>query len=82
MFIPGHTKPMHDTANPDGYAERQQQRYIERQIRKWKRREAAALDDVAKAQAKGKVREWQHRMRNFIDETDRKRLYYREQVMT
>lgn len=82
MFVEGYTKPMRDTANPDGYEERQRQRYIERQIRKWKRREAAALDDATKAQAHAKVREWQAAMRKFVAENDRKRLYYREAVKT
>lgn len=80
MFIEGYTKQIKNTENPAGYEDRQQQRYIERQIRKWKRREAAGLDDEARAQARAKVREWQGRMRQFVAEKDRKRLYYREQV--
>lgn len=64
----------------EGYRLRQQQRYMERQIRKWKLRESVALDEDAKREARGKVRAWQARMREFVAEHDRKRLYAREQI--
>lgn len=80
VFIEGATKPFTNTANPDGYEQRQQQRHIERQIRKWKRRQAVALDDQAKAAATAKVRQWQAGMRSFIDDTGRRRQYQREQI--
>lgn len=80
MFVPGHTRRFSETADPDGYEDRQHQRYLERGIRRWKRREAAAMDDAAKAEARAKVREWQRRTREFVAEKDRKRLYYREQI--
>src|SRR5690606_5493901 len=43
-YIPGLTRApeRRRLANPEGYEKRQRQRYNERQIRKWKRREAAA----------------------------------------
>jgi len=80
LYTPGLTQPPRVTENPEGYEQRQQQRYLERGIRAWKRREAVALDDVTRAKAQAKVREWQGRMREFIDETDRLRLRYREQI--
>ncbi len=59
---------------------RRKQRYNERGIRKWKRREAAALDDKAEQKAKSKVSEWQKKQRDFLDEHDRRRKYEREQI--
>ena len=61
------------------YDATQEQRRIERQIRKWKREasamEAAGLDNSA---AVGKVREWQAAQRDFIDQTGLRRDYFRE----
>lgn len=79
-YIEGLTRPMTDTPNPQGYEERQQQRYIERQIRKWKRREAVALTDDERKRARAKVRAWQARQREFVADTDRRRPYDREQI--
>lgn len=81
-FIPGYTKPFRDTPDPVGYEQRQHQRYLERGIRQWKRRQAAAMDDATKAHATAKVREWQARMREHVATHGRKRLYDREQVRT
>lgn len=67
-------------SDPELYAERQQQRYLERGVRMWKRRAAGALSGDARAKANGKVAEWQARLRQFTDETGRRRLYYREQI--
>lgn len=63
------------------YDATQQQRYIERQIRRWKR-ESSALDaaGVDNAAAKGKVREWQAAQRDFIDQTGLRRDYFRERA--
>src|SRR5690606_31642181 len=44
-YIPGLTRLPTNTENPRGYEEKRRQRAIERQIRKWKRREAAAITD-------------------------------------
>lgn len=79
-YIPGLTKPMRHTADPKGDRNRQRQRAIERNIRKYKRREAAAITDDGRKAASGKVREWQATMRSHIDRTDSKRLAYREQI--
>lgn len=80
LYVPGLTRERSGLADPEGDAARQQQRYLERGIRSWKKREAAALDDQAAAYAKAKQREWQARLRQHIDATDGKRLRYREQV--
>lgn len=79
-YIPGLTEPMRQTRDAEGYQERVQQRYMERQIRKWKLRESVAITEEARREARAKVRAWQARIREFVDEHDRKRLYYREQV--
>ena len=79
-YIPGLTQPMRQTRDAEGYQERVQQRYMERQIRKWKLRESVAITEDAKREARAKVREWQRRMREFVAEHNRKRLYTREQI--
>lgn len=80
LYVPGLTRPMGHTADPEGDALRQEQRYLERGVRHWKRREAAALDPSAKRQAQAKVREWQSRLKTHVDDNDLKRLRYREQI--
>jgi hypothetical protein len=68
------------------YKEREQQRYNERAIRKWKLREAVAMpggsavDDAGVASAHAKVSEWQGKQREFIADTDRRRDYGRESI--
>jgi hypothetical protein len=80
LYIPGVTRPRGVTEDPEGDRARQQQRYLERGIRSWKRREAAALDDQATAYARRKQREWQARLREHVEKTGGKRLRYREQI--
>ncbi|MEU4777475.1 phage minor capsid protein [Micromonospora sp. NPDC023633] len=81
-YLPGATRrPSRPTANPAGYEAKDRQRAIERQIRRWKEREAGALDDVGKATAAAKVRQWQGEMRaHLAANPELKRLPYREQV--
>lgn len=81
-YLPGATRrPARPTANPKGYEAKEQQRYIERQIRKWKEREAAALTPEAKAGAVAKVRQWQAEMRAHLARNpELKRLPYREMI--
>ena len=79
-YIEGVTRRFTNTADPEGDAARQEQRRLERGIRGWKRREAVALDDVAAQRARAKQREWQARLRQHVDEHDRKRLRYREKT--
>lgn len=81
-YLPGATRrPARPTANPKGYEAKERQRAIERQIRKWKEREAAALTPEAKAGAVAKVRAWQKAMRDHLAANpELKRLPYREQI--
>ena len=66
--------------DPERYAARQEQRYLERGLRQWKMREAVALDDAAAARAAAKVSEWRSRLTQHIEANDLKRLRYREQI--
>ena len=79
-YLPGATKlvaPEHDSR---GYEAGQRQRALERKVREWKRREALALTDDARATARRKVRDWQGELRAHVAEHRSKRLRYREQV--
>ena len=79
-YIEGLTETPEPQPGEEDYEDRQQQRYLERGARKWKRREAAAMTDEEQEKAKEKVREWQGRLREFTDEKDRRRKYEREQI--
>lgn len=65
------------------YEASQKQRYMERQIRKYKREavalEAAGLDPSA---AQANVKKWQGALDDFTEQTGMKRQYDREQVAT
>lgn len=77
-YIPGLTKVEEPKPNPKGYERTQQQRYNERQIRKYKRRIAVALSDEEKQRAQAKVRHWQSQQRDLLADTDLRRKYNRE----
>lgn len=63
------------------YEATQQQRYIERQIRQWKRASnALKAGNVDYITAQRKVREWQARQRDFISQTGLRRDYFRERA--
>lgn len=80
-YLPGLTIPQDDTTyDPEAEKERAQQRAIERDIRKAKRSEAVAPDEVTAARARRDLREAQADMRGFIRDTGRNRQSYREQL--
>lgn len=80
-YLPGVTKPIPPAVDNGAYEARQRQRAIERQIRSWKQREAAALDRAGAAQAKAGTRAAQARMRaHLVENTDLLRRPYREAV--
>ena len=59
----------------------QMQRYLERQVRKYKRRyELEASSELDAARSRAKLREWQEELRNFTNATGNKREYAREYV--
>ena len=63
------------------YEATQRQRYIERQIRRYKR-EVAGLDaaGIDCTDSRNQLAKWQKRQRDFIDQTGLKRDYSREQI--
>ena len=84
-IIPGMTIPHGDSfiqskeENDRAYAESQQQRALERDIRE-KKRVVAMLGDTATPEQKAAVKDAQARMREFINQTGRTRRYDREQI--
>lgn len=85
LFVPGLTRTpdvQADDKREAEYEDSQTQRYYERQIRKWKRRELAAITDEERRKARSKVRAWQQTTKAFVEAKGRKRLSYREQVRT
>lgn len=83
LFVPGLTRKM-DVRPADEreaeYSSSQTQRYLERNIRRWRRRELAAMSDDERRAARAKVRAWNGRMREFLDDTGRRRRPIREQI--
>lgn len=63
-----------------GAADRDRLRALERRTRKWKHREAAALDEAAAAQARAGVRRAQADIRGHVGATTAKRRPEREQI--
>jgi len=80
LYIPEVTEAPTGTADPEGDANRQQLRYLERGVRAYRAREAAALDPSAKAEAAAKAREWQARIRQHVADTGVKRQPARERL--
>ncbi|KUN96192.1 phage capsid protein [Streptomyces caeruleatus] len=79
-YTPGLTVPEQATSDPDGYEAGQRQRAIERNIRKYRLREAAAVTPEAQRAARLKVRQWQSAMRSHLAaHPDLRRLRHREQ---
>ncbi len=81
VFLPGLTKPPPKPEAEGTYEDTQQQRYLERQIRGWKRRAAAAPpgSDERKA-ATRHLRAYQEQMKEHLDKTGLLRQKAREQV--
>ncbi|MFF4738788.1 phage minor capsid protein [Streptomyces sp. NPDC001262] len=66
-YLPGVTRaPVEHSTDPAGYEASQRQRAIERGIRKWKARAAAAVDPDAKRAAESRVRAWQKQQREHL----------------
>lgn len=83
-YFPGITQlptvPDEKTARKNYEAE-QKQRYMERQVRKWKRRKVGSLDEENRAAAQKKVREWQGKIREHLKENPQlRRDYHREKI--
>jgi hypothetical protein len=82
LYLPGVTTRPVAPPHPGGatYEDTQQQRYLERQVRAWKRRAAAAMDDDARRRAGARVRDYQARIRQLTDEKQLPRKRQREQI--
>lgn len=80
LYQPGVTRPMTRTADPQGDADRQELRRLERGTREWKRRSAVAITPEAQRQAKAKVGDWQAKIRDHTSATTAKRQRSREQI--
>lgn len=80
IYLPGVTRPRPKPPSRATYEQSQQQRYLERQVRKWKRMAAGAVDDAKKAKANAKVREYQSRIRALVADTGLPRKSHREQI--
>lgn len=80
-YLPGVTAPAgavdDDTV---AYADRQRLRELERHVRRWKRREAAALTPPTREKARQRVRGWQAEIRRHTATTSAKRQPLREQI--
>lgn len=80
-YLPGLTKPARTaTADPQGDADRQRLRELERRVRREKLREAAALDLAAQARARARARAAQAAIRDHVDSTSAKRQPARERI--
>lgn len=81
-YLPGVTTRPQSPPHPQGatYEDTQQQRYLERQVRAWKRRSAVAMDDAARTKANAHIRAYQARIRQLTAETGLRRKSSREQI--
>lgn len=79
-FQPGITRPMTNTADPQGYADTTKLRYLERQTRAAKRVQAAAMDPAAAQAASVRVRAYQAKIRSHVASTTAKRQPVRERL--
>lgn len=71
----------YDEAQRMSYIAQQKQRYIERNIRKYKRRKITALDEFEKKRMNNKILEWQKKQRDHLDKNNfLRRKYEREQI--
>ncbi|MET8765477.1 phage minor capsid protein [Streptomyces sp. NPDC004658] len=81
-YLPGVSRVPEPQPSRGTYEDTQKQRYLERQIRRWKRREAAAMDDAARTAARARARAYQARVRELVAETGLPRKSHREQLTT
>lgn len=82
IYLPGVTKRPTSPPTPGtAYEDTQRQREIERHIRRWKRRQAAAMDEQSRRAAGVKIRAWQKAQREHVAAHDAlKRKPHREQL--
>lgn len=78
--IPGVKVSNPDMIDPGDYEASQQLRALERQVRKWKRAEVAAVTPEGKAKSRAKIREYQGKIRGHVLDTGITRNRLREQI--
>lgn len=83
IYIPGLTARgggdrQTPTENAAGYQNRQRQRYMERQVRAWKRKQSVAMDPFEERKCKAYVDSWQEKLRGLVTDTGLPRDYSRE----
>ncbi|GAA1977359.1 phage minor capsid protein [Kitasatospora viridis] len=83
-YLPGLTRRPETPPHPGGatYEDTQQQRYLERQVRMWKRRASVAMDDAGRTAANARVRDYQSRIRQLTADKQLSRRSTREQLLT
>lgn len=81
-YLPGVTTRPQAPPHPRGatYEDTQRQRYLERQVRAWKRKAAAAMDDAARRKANARVGDYQARIRELTADKGLSRKSAREQI--
>lgn len=84
-YFPGISEPSNsyvsEEQNDINYQAQQKQRYMERQIRKYKREAAGSLDNANIDKANTKIKEWQGKLKQHIEDNPQlKRERQREQV--
>ncbi|MEU6168083.1 phage minor capsid protein [Streptomyces tanashiensis] len=80
IYLPGMTQPRPKPPSRATYKQTQEQRRLERQVRAWKRRAAASVDEAARRKANAMVRTYQGRIRELVAETGLPRKARREQI--
>ncbi|MEU6535518.1 phage minor capsid protein [Streptomyces sp. NPDC047000] len=80
IYLPGVTQPRPKPPSRGTYEQSQEQRYYERQVRKWKRKQAAAEGVQDATAARARVRDYQKRIRELTAETGLPRKSHREQI--
>ena len=79
-YIEGLTKVVKSESNPKVYKTEKRQREIERNIRRWKRRNDTAMTENEINLSKNKIKEWQNLQRQLLEDTDIRRKYNRESI--
>lgn len=80
LYQPGITKPLTDTEDPQGDADRQKLRDLERKVREDKRVRAVAMDSEAVRKADLRIRGHQAQIREHVNTTTATRQPHREQL--
>ncbi|WP_235034741.1 phage minor capsid protein [Streptomyces sp. SLBN-115] len=81
-YLPGVSKVPAPQPSRGTYEDSQKHRYLERQVRRWKRGEQTALDEQQAKAARVRTREYQARIRELVKETGLPRKAHREQLAT